>query len=797
MAAHDSRPDINSVTACFPAAATSRRQRSLIAAATLPTFTDVTKAAGIRFRHDSGAFGKKYLPETMGSGAAFLDADGDGGQDILFVNSMSWPGRPRQPLTARALSEQSRRHVHRRHGRPGLGVELYGMGAAAADYDNDGRTDLYITGARTEPPVPQPWRRALRRRHRRGRRRRQRVLDQRRVVRLRPRRAARSVRRATTSTGRSRRICSARSTARRSPTARRNRTKVRARRSIATPATARSRTSRSRRVSTTRPRRRSASRCSITTATAGSTCSSPTTRSRTGSTKQAERHLHRRRRRRGRRVQRGGRRAGRHGRRRRRLRRLGPAKPRHRQLLQRDDGALSRTRGTACSSTKRPPRPSASASLLTLTFGCFFFDYDLDGRLDIFAANGHVADDISTRAAAGHLRAAAAPVPQHRRQRQFEDVTAQCRRCASAKPMVARGAAYGDYDNDGDLDLLVTTNNGPARLLRNDGGERNHALRVKLVGTTSNRDAIGAVARVITAAGATSWQMVKTGSSYLSQSELPLTFGLGSATASHRDRGEVAGRPRRDAAGRRGRPVARGRGRQRNRVQDAVRGAAPCRRAHDDRSVPRIACAGTSRLRAARRLVAARAAVEPSRPGQPRIAARESAYRANNIGVARLEQYDFAAAIAAFRGALEIDPALALARLNLGIALFYGGEPEAARKELEAAKTALPDRPQPRLRPRPDRAGRRSRGRCDRARSRACVSSIRPTSAPRSTSDSSRPAAAVSTRRSSCCGRPSRPSRSTPPPPTASPPRWCAAAPQTRGARRWTRSRSCARAATP
>ena len=80
---------------------------------------------------------------------------------------------------------------------------------------------------------------------------------------------------------------------------------------------------------------------------------------------------------------------------------------------------------------------------------------------------------------------------------------------------------------------------------------------------------------------------------------------------------------------------------------------------------------------------------------QTRAAARENAYRANNIGVARLEQYDFPAAIAAFRRALEIDPALALARLNLGIALFYGGEPEAARKELEAAKTALPDRPQP------------------------------------------------------------------------------------------------------
>ena len=90
-----------------------------------------------------------------------------------------------------------------------------------------------------------------------------------------------------------------------------------------------------------------------------------------------------------------------------------------------------------------------------------------------------------------------------------------------------------------------------------------------------------------------------------------------------------------------------------------------------------------------------RQAVGPGSSEPARITTRENAYRANNIGVARLEQYDFPAAIAAFRRALEIDPALSLARLNVGIALFYGGEPDAARKELEAAKTALPDRPQP------------------------------------------------------------------------------------------------------
>jgi enediyne biosynthesis protein E4 len=91
-----------------------------------------------------------------------------------------------------------------------------------------------------------------------------------------------------------------------------------------------------------------------------------------------------------------------------------------------------------------------------------------------------------------------------------------------SKPLVARGAAYGDFDRDGDLDVLVASNNGPAVLYRNDGGNRSHWLRIRLNGTKSNRDGLGAVVRV----GPQS-QMVKSGGSYCSSSDLALTFGLG------------------------------------------------------------------------------------------------------------------------------------------------------------------------------------------------------------------------------------------------------------------------------
>jgi hypothetical protein len=99
---------------------------------------------------------------------------------------------------------------------------------------------------------------------------------------------------------------------------------------------------------------------------------------------------------------------------------------------------------------------------------------------------------------------------------------------AFASPKVARSTAYGDIDNDGFPDVLLTTNAGPAYLFHNEGGT-NHSLRIKLVGTKSNRDGIGAVVRVNSGSDK-QWKMLRSGSSYLAQSELVLTFGMGAQT---------------------------------------------------------------------------------------------------------------------------------------------------------------------------------------------------------------------------------------------------------------------------
>jgi hypothetical protein len=161
-----------------------------------------------------------------------------------------------------------------------------------------------------------------------------------------------------------------------------------------------------------------------------------------------------------------------------------------------------------------------------VTFGLLFVDLDLDGFDDLFMVNGHVFNEERLR-----------NVPYAQRPQLFRNLgTGQFQEMVPAEGtplaqrIIGRGAAYADYDGDGDLDILLTTNQGPGYLLRNDTPRQSHLLRLKLQGTRSNRDGIGAKVQVYTAKGVLH-KMVRTGSSYLSQSELALTFGLGASTA--------------------------------------------------------------------------------------------------------------------------------------------------------------------------------------------------------------------------------------------------------------------------
>ncbi|MEO1618092.1 MAG: CRTAC1 family protein [Planctomycetota bacterium] len=168
---------------------------------------------------------------------------------------------------------------------------------------------------------------------------------------------------------------------------------------------------------------------------------------------------------------------------------------------------------------------------LGLTFGLFFFDIDLDGRLDILGANGHLEEEIEKTQRT--LRYAQPPQLfwNAGREAQTELVLLEedCTSESFCEPIVGRGSAFGDFDNDGDQDIVLSVSDGPAKLFRNDQTTDHHFLRLRLIGTTSNRDAIGATVSV-TAAGKTQVRTVMPTRSYLSQSERELTFGLGDAT---------------------------------------------------------------------------------------------------------------------------------------------------------------------------------------------------------------------------------------------------------------------------
>ena len=109
-------------------------------------FEDITQKAGINFTHYTGAFGKKFLPETMGPGCAFIDYDNDGYPDILLINGKDFPGHKTRRATPKLYHNNGNGTFTDVTAKAGLDVEIYGMGVAVGDYDNDGWDDIYITG---------------------------------------------------------------------------------------------------------------------------------------------------------------------------------------------------------------------------------------------------------------------------------------------------------------------------------------------------------------------------------------------------------------------------------------------------------------------------------------------------------------------------------------------------------------------------------------------------------------------------------------------------------------------------
>jgi len=505
---------------------------SLQAAATAapdPGFhlADVTAQAGIAFHHNSGAFGSKYLPETLGPGCAFLDYDGDGWLDILLVNGSDFAGHKRERSTLNLYRNNRNGTFTDVTARAGLAAEIYGMGVAVADYNNDGFPDILITavgqnrlfhntgngtfidvtqksglGGRTGFSTSALW------------------FDYDRdglldlfvcnYVQWSPEHDV-----FCSVDGKNKSYCTPEAYHGSTCWLFRNRGN-----GTFEDVTAKSgifdTTSKSLGVAMldydhdgwpdlfvandTQPNKLYRNRRDGTfedVAVRAGVAFSEDGKARAGMGVDAADFdnagvagiaitnfddemiaLYR--------PQRNGKNGGTY-----------------------EDVAMKTDVG--------------QASRMRLGFGCAFLDANLDGHLDLAAVNGHI-DETVRNITGNHGYAQPPHFFLNDGRGGFHDIAAQLGG-RFASPKVGRGLAYGDFDRDGDLDLLITTNQGPAYLYRNDLTSGNRSLRFRLRGTKSNRDGIGAIVRVTTPDGTQS-RMVKTGSSYLSQSELAVTFGL-------------------------------------------------------------------------------------------------------------------------------------------------------------------------------------------------------------------------------------------------------------------------------
>ena len=488
--------------------------------------TEVTAAAGIKFVHNAGKAGKKYLPETVGAGGAFFDFDGDGWQDILLVNSKDWAPKGRKSLSALYRNNKNGTFTDVTAG-SGLDVEMYGIGVSVADYDNDGKDDVYVTALEGDRLF-----------HNEGAGK---FKDVTKLSGIANANFATSaawfdfdkdgkldifVANYVQWTLKGDIWCSLDGTAKSYCTPesyKGTRSKLYHNlgggkfEDVSVKAGVGDATSKSLGVTVidfdadgwpdlfvsndTQPNKLYRNNKNGTFSETGMSAGvaygeDGVARGAMGADwadydRTGRAHLL-----------------------------IGNFSN---QML-----GLYHNEGNGLFVDEAPLSTIGRDSLLYLAFGVFFFDYDLDGYPDILTANGHIEEEI------GRVQ----PKIKYREPpllfrnlgaKKFENVSAKMGP-TFATPMVARGAIYADIDHDGDLDVLFTNNAGPARLFRNDGGNKNHWLCVKTVGTKANRNGIGAVVR-IESAGGKQWSAVRSGSSYASQSDLALTFGLGKDTS--------------------------------------------------------------------------------------------------------------------------------------------------------------------------------------------------------------------------------------------------------------------------
>ena len=487
-------------------------------------FTDVTGAAGINFKHNSGAFGGKLLPETLGSGCAFIDYDSDGWPDILLVNAMDWPGHKRQRSVLQLYHNNRNGTFTDITKKAGLDVEMYGMGVAIGDYNNDGFPDILIT-----------------------------CVGQSRLFRNTGKGTFEDVTKSSGLFGRQGFSTSAIwfdydrdglldlficNYVRWAPEHDVFCSLDGKQKSYCTPEAYRGDTC-------WLFHNRGNGTFADVTATSGIFDSSSKSLgvamfdydqdgwpdlvvANDTQPNKLYKNLH------------NGKfkdvavEAG--------LAFSSEGKARAGMGVDIADYENSGKSGVIITNFDNEmvglyrsadkgnfddvalASGVGAATKNTLGFGCAFLDADLDGALDLLVANGHIDDTVrNIRGNTGY-----AQPPQlflNSGRSKFRDVATEVAGgFQSAK--VGRGLAYADFDRDGDLDILLTTNNGPAYLYRNDQTSGNHSIRFHLTGTKSNRDAIGARVQIFHN-GITQARMVKSGSSYLSQSEFPVTFGLG------------------------------------------------------------------------------------------------------------------------------------------------------------------------------------------------------------------------------------------------------------------------------